>query len=76
MTSQPHTLRPDPFDPAAGGLRLDGTPHEQAESARVGGGRGRAARGGGRCGAASALAAAARFLSGRLGKFPSTTGVC
>jgi hypothetical protein len=34
MTSQPHTLRPDPFDPAAGGLRLDGTPHEQAESAR------------------------------------------
>jgi hypothetical protein len=27
--------RPDPFNPASGGLRLDGTPHEQAESARV-----------------------------------------
>lgn len=34
MTSQPHTLRPDPFDPASGGLKLDGTPQEQAESAR------------------------------------------
>ncbi|KAL4856029.1 hypothetical protein ACK3TF_003469 [Chlorella vulgaris] len=34
MTSQPHTLRPDPFNQASGGLRLDGTPREQAESAR------------------------------------------
>lgn len=37
MSSQPHTLRPDPFNPAAGGLPLDAPPREQAEAARVGG---------------------------------------
>jgi len=33
----PHALpcRPDPFNPASGGLKVDGTPQEQAESARV-----------------------------------------
>lgn len=34
MASQPHTLRPDPFDPRDGGLKLGGSPQEQAESAR------------------------------------------
>ncbi|KAI7843732.1 hypothetical protein COHA_002630 [Chlorella ohadii] len=33
MTSQPHTLRPNPFDPAAGGLP-DGTAEEQAAAAQ------------------------------------------
>ncbi|KAL4434020.1 hypothetical protein ABPG75_000461 [Micractinium tetrahymenae] len=34
MASQPHTLRPDPFNPKDGGLKVDGSPQEQAESAR------------------------------------------
>ncbi|KAL4441797.1 hypothetical protein ABPG77_003713 [Micractinium sp. CCAP 211/92] len=34
MSSQPHTLRPDPFNPKEGGLSVDGSPQEQAESAR------------------------------------------
>lgn len=35
MSSQPHTLRPDPFNPASGGLPLDAPPREQAEAARA-----------------------------------------
>lgn len=33
MTSQPHTLRSDPFDAATGGIAVGGTPAEQAASA-------------------------------------------